>query len=292
MVESNNKRLKILILGANGQLGTCFQDIAKKYLYYDFNFKTSQQLDLTEKEQISSLFSNEKFDYCINCAAYTSVDKAETDQENAFLVNAEAVRYLAEACKITHTILIHISTDFVFDGTKRTPYNEEDLPNPINVYGASKLKGEQYVQNILKQYFIIRTSWVYSEYGHNFVKTMLRLAKEKDEINVVSDQIGSPTYAGDLAEFLVFLIQNRTKQFGIYHYSNEGAVSWYEFAREIFAANKVKIKVNPITTMEYLTPAKRPMYSVLDKTKIKQVFNMIIIPNIENSLKKVIYNTL
>lgn len=276
MVESNNKRLKILILGANGQLGTCFQDIAKKYPYYDFNFKTSQQLDLTEKEQISSLFSNEKFDYCINCAAYTSVDKAETDQENAFLVNAEAVRYLAEACKITHTILIHISTDFVFDGTKRTPYNEEDLPNPLNVYGASKLKGEQYVQNILKQYFIIRTSWVYSEYGHNFVKTMLRLSAERDELNVVNDQIGSPTYAGDLAKAILQIISTRATRYGLYHYTNEGNISWYDFAKTIFEIKEVKIKVNPISSNDYSTPAKRPAYSTLDKTKTKQMLKLNI----------------
>ena len=292
MGATNNEKLKILITGANGQLGKCLQDVSVAYPNYEFHFKTSKELNITNKEQIDILFTQEKFDYCINCAAYTAVDKAETDQENAFLVNAEAAKYLAEACKVQNTVLIHISTDFVFDGSKTTPYTEDDLPNPINVYGASKLKGEQYLQNILEQYFIIRTSWVYSQYGNNFVKTMLRLGVERNEINVVNDQIGSPTYAGDLAAVIMKIISTKTSKYGLYHYSNEGAVSWCEFAREIFASYKVKIKVNPITTMEYLTPAKRPMYSVLDKTKIKQAFNMTIIPNLENSLKEVINNTL
>jgi dTDP-4-dehydrorhamnose reductase len=175
MEEPINKFIKILVTGAKGQLGRCLQDVAIRFPNYDFHFKSSTDLDITSKAGIETLFESEKFDYCINCAAYTAVDKAETDQEKAFLVNAEAVKYLAEGCKEHKTILIHISTDFVFDGAKRTPYTEEDIPNPKNVYGASKLKGEHYVQEILEHYFIIRTSWVYSEYGHNFVKTMLRL---------------------------------------------------------------------------------------------------------------------
>ena len=197
MEEVIPKKLKLLITGANGQLGRCLQDVSKTFPSYDFHFKTSKELDVTNQEQINILFAKEEFDYCINCAAYTAVDKAETDRENAFLVNAEAAKYLAEACKAQNSILIHISTDFVFDGSKTTPYTEDDLPNPINVYGASKLKGEQYVQDILKQYFIIRTSWVYSQYGNNFVKTMLRLGTERHELYVVNDQRGSPTYASD-----------------------------------------------------------------------------------------------
>ena len=207
-------------------------------------------------------------------------------------MNAEAVKYLAETCKANNTTLIHISTDFVFDGTKGTPYTEEDLPNPINVYGASKLKGEQYIQEIMNNYFIIRTSWVYSEYGHNFVKTMLRLGTERDEISVVNDQIGSPTYAGDLAKAIMEIISAKTTSFGLYHYTNEGTTSWYDFAKTIFEIKEIKIKVNPISSNNYTTQAKRPMYSVLDKTKIKQVFNIIFLPNLENSLKEVIYNTL
>jgi dTDP-4-dehydrorhamnose reductase len=276
MGKVKNKKLKLLITGANGQLGRCLQDVAKSYQEYDFHFKTSIKLNVTKKKEIERLFAQEKFDFCVNCAAYTSVDKAETDQEKAFLVNAEAVRYLAEACKTTNTILIHISTDFVFDGTKTTPYNEEDLPNPINVYGASKLKGEQYVQNILKQYFIIRTSWVYSEYGHNFVKTMLRLSAERDELNVVNDQIGSPTYAGDLAKAIIQIISARATSYGLYHYTNEGNISWYDFAKTIFYIKEVKIKVNPISSNDYSTPAKRPAYSTLDKTKTKQMLKLNI----------------
>ncbi|MEB8328233.1 dTDP-4-dehydrorhamnose reductase [Flavobacteriaceae bacterium KMM 6897] len=283
---------KILITGANGQLGKCIQDVVEDYPEYDFHFKTSTDLDITSQEEINTLFAHEKFDFCINCAAYTAVDKAETDKENAFLVNAEAVKYLAEACKDYDTTLIHISTDFVFDGTKGTPYTEDDLPNPINVYGTSKLKGEQYIQGILNNNFIIRTSWVYSEYGHNFVKTMLRLGEDREELSVVNDQIGTPTYAGDLANAIMEIISTKTTNFGLYHYSNEGLISWYDFAKAIFEIKGIDVKVNPIPSEAYPTPAKRPMYSVLDKTKIKQVFNIINIPNLENSLKKVIYNTL
>lgn len=270
MGDEEKKRLKLLITGANGQLGRCLQDVAKRYPGYDFHFKTSKELDITSKEQINNLFDHERFDYCINCAAYTAVDKAETDLENAFLVNAEAVKYLAEACKDNNTILIHISTDFVFDGTKTTPYTEEDAPNPINVYGASKLKGEQYVQDILGDYFIIRTSWVYSEYGHNFVKTMLRLGAEREELNVVNDQIGSPTYARDLAEAIMKIISLKATNYGIYHYSNEGSISWYDFAKAIFKINEMNVHVNPISSEAYRTAAKRPIFSVMDTSKISQ----------------------
>ena len=274
MVDSKNKKLKLLITGANGQLGRCLQDVAEKYPGYDFHFKTSKELDITKKVQINRLFTNEKFDYCINCAAYTAVDKAETDQENAFLVNAEGVKYLAVACKIQNTILIHISTDFVFDGSKTTPYTEEDVPNPINVYGASKLKGERYVQEILDHYYIIRTSWVYSEYGHNFVKTMLRLGSERDKLVVVDDQLGSPTYAGDLAEAIIEIIRSRTINYGIYHYTNEGIISWNDFAKAIFEIKEIQIKVSPISSEEYSTQAKRPEYSVLGKTTTQQMLKL------------------
>ncbi|MCM4167882.1 dTDP-4-dehydrorhamnose reductase [Arenibacter antarcticus] len=270
MGDLKTKRLKIIITGANGQLGRCFQDIAEHYQDYDFHFKTSKDLNITRKDQIDSLFAREKFDYCINCAAYTAVDQAETDQENAFLVNAEAVKFLAEACKVQNTILIQISTDFVFDGSKTTPYTEESIPNPINVYGASKLKGEQNVQEILENYFIIRTSWVYSEYGHNFVKTMLRLGAEREEINVVDDQIGSPTYAGDLADAILKIISLKATNYGIYHYSNEGAISWCDFAKAIFEIKGINVKVNPISSKAYPTAAKRPVFSVLDVSKINR----------------------
>ncbi|GGW38909.1 dTDP-4-dehydrorhamnose reductase [Arenibacter certesii] len=284
MGAEKNIRSKILITGANGQLGRSLQNVAKRYPEYDFHFKTSKELDITSKENINKLFAHEKFDYCINCAAYTAVDKAETDQENAFLVNAEAVKYLSEACKAQNAVLIHISTDFVFDGSKTTPYTEEDTPNPINVYGASKLKGEQYVQDILKNYFIIRTSWVYSEYGNNFVKTMLRLGTERDELNVVNDQIGSPTYAGDLAEAIMKIINLEATNYGIYHYSSEGAISWYDFAKEIFETKGMTIKVNPIPSEAYPTPAKRPAFSVMDLSKFNR---FIVIPGWKKGLKNV-----
>lgn len=270
MGSIKNKKIKLLITGANGQLGRCLQDVAKGFTDHEFHFKTSQELDITKKEQIDNLFAQEKYDYCINCAAYTAVDKAETDQDNAFLVNAEAVKYLAEACKAQNTILIHVSTDFVFNGSKTTPYTEEDIPNPINVYGASKLKGEQNVQKVLEKYFIIRTSWVYSEYGNNFVKTMLRLGAERDELSVVNDQIGSPTYAGDLAKAIIEIISLKATNYGLYHYSNEGAVSWYDFAKAIFKSKDMNVKVNPIPSTAYPTAAKRPMFSVMETAKVSE----------------------
>ena len=284
-MNHNSKLIKILITGANGQLGMCLKDQVKKFPSFEYHFKSSKELDITNREFVSLLFSEEKYDYCINCAAYTAVDKAEEERERAFLVNAEAVKYLAEASKKSNTTLIHISTDFVFDGTKTSPYTEEDSTNPINVYGASKLKGEQYVQEILSNYFIIRTSWVYSEYGNNFVKTMLRLAKERDEISVVNDQVGSPTYAGDLAEFLLTIIAKNSNKYGLYHYSNEGAISWYDFAKEIFKESSSKLDIIPISSKKYSSNVKRPSYSVLDKSKIVKKLNISLI-HFKSSLKE------
>lgn len=261
---------KILVTGANGQLGRCIQDLAVEYSGLTFVFTDYRELDITSQESVNIFFENEKFDYCINCAAYTAVDKAEEEIEQAYLINAEGVKHLAIACNEWDTILLHISTDFVFDGQKDTPYTEEDSPNPINVYGASKLKGEQYVQEILDKYFIIRTSWVYSEYGHNFVKTMLRLGKERDEISVVNDQIGTPTYAGDLAKVILNITSSSNNIYGLYHYSNEGVASWFDFARTIFKEANIDINLNSIKTEKYPTPAKRPAFSVMDKAKIKQ----------------------
>lgn len=255
--------IKVLVTGASGQLGRCIQDLKAVNEDIVFTFTTTKELDITNESLVNSTFENGDYNYCINCAAYTAVDKAESDIDKAYLVNAEAVKYLALACKKSNVVFIHISTDFVFDGEKREPYAEEDLPNPINVYGASKLKGEQYVQEILDDYFIVRTSWVYSEYGNNFVKTMLRLADERNEISVVGDQIGSPTYAGDLAKFLLHLISIRSDVYGIYHYSNKGIISWCEFATEIFKLAGKSVKINKIQTVQYPTPAKRPSYSVL-----------------------------
>jgi len=250
-------------------------------------FKSSKELDITNEDSITKVFNNNKIDYLVNCAAYTAVDKAESEPEKAFLVNAEGVKLLANACKEYNATLIHISTDFVFDGEKTTPYMETDLPNPINVYGASKLKGEQYAQKILEKYFIIRTSWVYSQHGNNFVKTMLRLAKEKNEVGVVDDQIGSPTYAGDLAEVIYKIIKTKPQDYGLYHYSNIGEISWYGFSMAILEESDIKIKLLPIRSEEYLTSAKRPKFSVMHKLKIKENLN-IIIPHWKDSLKEAV----
>ena len=281
----------VLVTGANGQLGQALQSIASKFLDIKFVFCDSTTLDITNKENIDLIFEKYAPDFCINAAAYTAVDKAESEPEKAYFINVEGVKNLAEVCKNSHTKLLHISTDFVFDGTKNTPYAEEDFPNPTGVYGITKLKGEQVIQEILEEHFIIRTSWVYSEYGHNFMKTMLRLANEKDSLTVVNDQIGTPTHAIDLAEVLLKIIsinnqQPTTNNYGTYHYSNEGQCSWYDFAKKIFELNHVTIDLKPIPTSSFPTPAKRPSYSVLDKTKIKSTFGLTINPW-EESLKNI-----
>jgi len=278
----------ILVTGGNGQLASCIKDVEKQYDDLNIIYTDHLELDICNLNQIQTFFkSNPQIDYCINCAAYTAVDKAETEAEKAFEINATGAKNLAQVCNDHDAILIHVSTDFVFDGEKNEPYTETDAANPISVYGASKLQGEVEIQQALKEYFIIRTSWLYSEYGNNFMKTMLRLAETRDGISVVSDQIGTPTYAGDLAEIIIQIINTKTEKYGIYHYSNEGVASWFEFAKEIFKLAKNKIKVNPIPSIEYLTPAKRPKYSVLDKKKIIDVFK-IDIPFWRDSLKKVI----
>ncbi|ADV48892.1 dTDP-4-dehydrorhamnose reductase [Cellulophaga algicola DSM 14237] len=275
----------ILVTGANGQLARCLKDASRDYPNYNFFFKTSKELDITNEKEIQTLFTELNFDYCINCAAYTAVDKAEDDKENAFLVNAEGVKFLAKACKSFETVLIHISTDFVFDGTKNSPYTENDITNPINVYGASKLKGEEYIKNILENYFIIRTSWVYSEFGNNFVKTMLKLGKDRNNLSVVDDQIGSPTFAEDLARLILEIIDSNSLEYGIHNFSNDGEISWYEFAQEIFQESKISIELKPLKSSEYPTKAKRPKYSVLSKLKIRNALSTEI-PLWKNSLKK------
>ncbi|MFV0565524.1 MAG: dTDP-4-dehydrorhamnose reductase [Flavobacteriaceae bacterium] len=280
-----DKHITILIAGGNGQLARCIEDVEKEHGNLNVIYTDYHDLDITDFNKVRAYFKTKKIDYCINCAAYTAVDKAEEEQELAFKINAEGPKNLATVCKQYGVILIHISTDFVFDGKKTSPYTEEDSPNPISVYGASKLQGEAEIQNRLKKYFIIRTSWLYSEYGNNFMKTMLRLAKTRDEIGVVSDQIGTPTYAGDLAEIIIEIINSRSQYYGLYHYSNEGAVSWYDFAKAIFNRNNIKIKVNPINTEDFPTQATRPKYSVLDKNKIKKYLKVKIL-NWEDRLKK------
>jgi dTDP-4-dehydrorhamnose reductase len=283
--------MKVLVTGANGQLGQAIQFIATNYLNINFVFCNSSDLDITNKENCTTAFHTIKPDYCINAAAYTAVDKAESERDKAQLINVLGAKNIAEACKEFDTKLIHISTDFVFDGTKKARYNEMDLPNPKGVYGQTKLDGEKAIQEVFSNYFIIRTSWVYSQFGNNFMKTMLRLASERATLSVVNDQIGTPTNAVDLAEALVQIIladnpQPTTHNFGIYHFSNEGQCSWYDFAKLIFEINKVKIDLLAIPTTQFPTPAVRPKYSVLDKTKIKSAFS-VEVKDWKESLKKV-----
>lgn len=280
----------VLVTGSSGQLGQSLQFIAPNYPQIDFVFCDSKTLDITSLENCETIFSNYKPDFCINAAAYTAVDKAESEPKKAFAINVTGAKNLAEVSKKFDTVLLHISTDFVFDGNKKTPYLEQDLPNPTGVYGQTKLDGEKAIQQVLEKHFIIRTSWVYSQFGNNFMKTMLRLASERDTISVVNDQIGTPTNAVDLAEILVKIIltdnrQPTTDNFGIYNFSNEGQCSWYDFAKKIFEINNISINLLPIPTTSFPTPAKRPSFSVLDKTKIKKVFG-IEINNWENSIEK------
>ena len=277
----------ILVTGANGQLASCIKDISKAYNHFKFIYTNHQDLDICDYSQLDNFFKLNTIDYCINCAAYTVVDKAEEDVEEAFLVNAIGVKNLAESCKIHQAILIHISTDFVFDGTKQSPYLETDSTNPLNIYGKSKLQGELEIQRILDTYFIIRTSWLYSEHGNNFMKTMLRLAESRKEISVVNDQIGSPTYAGDLAKVIIEIINRESKEFGLYHFSNEGSISWYDFANAIFKLSNKNILLKPINTISYPTPANRPKYSVLDKSEISKMLN-VSIPYWDKSLELVV----
>ena len=271
----------VLVTGANGQLGQSLQFIAKNYPELHFVFCSSSDLDITNLESCQAVFLKIKPNYCINAAAYTAVDKAEREPEKANLINVIGPKNLAVVCKEFSSVLLHISTDFVFDGSKNIPYNETDIPNPTGVYGQTKLDGEKAIQAVFENYYIIRTSWVYSQFGNNFMKTMLRLASERDSISVVNDQIGTPTNAVDLAEALIQIIltdnrQPTTANFGVYNFSNEGQCSWYDFAKEIFKINNIKIDIKPIPTSSFPTPAKRPKYSVLDKTKIKSIFGVVI----------------
>lgn len=280
----------ILVTGANGQLGQAIQAIAKKHTNYNFIFCSSADLDITNSQNCQDIFSKYKPNFCINAAAYTAVDKAESEPEKAALINVFGAKNLAEVCQKNNAILLHVSTDFVFDGNTSKPYTEEDIPNPTGVYGKTKLDGEKAIQDVFDNYFIVRTSWVYSDFGNNFMKTMLRLASERDSISVVNDQIGTPTHALDLAEALLKIIiskdKNPTKKdFGIYNFSNEGQCLWYDFAKKIFEINAIDINLISIPSAQFPTPAKRPKFSVLDKTKIKMTFD-ILIENWETALLK------
>lgn len=264
----------VLITGANGQLGQSLQFIAQNYPEITFHFYNSSELNIADLENCKTIFSKVKPDFCINAAAYTAVDKAESEPEKAYLINVTGAQNLAQACKENDTVLLHISTDFVFDGKASKPYTEEDVTNPTGVYGQTKLEGEKAVQSVWEKHFIIRTSWVYSQFGNNFMKTMIRLGKERDSISVVNDQIGTPTNAVDLAKALMSIVKSDKTDYGIYNFSNEGQCSWYDFAKKIFEINKIEIALHAIPTTSYPTPAKRPGYSVLDKSKIKEVFGV------------------
>jgi dTDP-4-dehydrorhamnose reductase len=276
----------ILVTGGNGQLASCIRDVERQYDSLKVIYTDYLELDICDLNQVQAFFkSNTQIDYCVNCAAYTAVDKAETEADKAFEINAIGAKNLALACNELGVVLIHISTDFVFDGQKNEPYTETDEANPISVYGASKLQGEVEIQKTLKKHFILRTSWLYSEHGNNFMKTMLRLSEDRDELRIVSDQIGTPTYAGDLAQFIFQIINIKSQDFGLYHYSNLGEISWCEFAKAIFLENKIDIKLTPVLNKDYPMLAKRPMFSVLDKTKINKIFN-VEIPYWKDSLRK------
>jgi dTDP-4-dehydrorhamnose reductase len=279
----------ILVTGANGQLGKEIQQLEKAYPLFTFLFLSRADLPIHHFELVSNFFAASKPAFCINCAAYTAVDKAETEKDLAMLVNAEAVGVLASVCKLYKTRFIHISTDYVFDGSSSVPYKEDHPTNPVNFYGQTKLKGEELCLVHEPESIVIRTSWVYSEFGNNFVKTMIRLMKEKESINVVSDQRGAPTYAADLAKLILHIIEatNSSGSFwkaGVYHYSNKGNISWYDFAVAIKDAIGSSCKVNPIPTTAYPTPAKRPSFSAFDTQKIQAAFG-INIPAWEDSLK-------
>ena len=314
----------VLVTGGSGQLGQALQSIVTKFSKFSFHFVDSDDCDITDVDVIHNTFSKYKPDFCINAAAYTAVDKAESEVELATSINVEGARNLAVVCKEFDTILFHISTDFVFDGQKRTPYTQMDQPNPQSVYGQTKLDGEKAIEEHWHKHIIIRTSWLYSAFANNFMKTMLRLASERDSLSVVDDQIGTPTNAVDLANAIITIIeviahssstynlqpttynpqlttynlqpptsnphlttdnsQLTPDIFGTYHFSNDGQCSWFDFAKKIFEINNIAIDLKPIPTSAFPTAAERPKYSVLDKSKIKSVFG-VEVRTWEESLK-------
>ena len=267
---------KILVIGAGGQLGQCLKTVAERRGISEIVFPVEQEANILNQELLNSLLEKEKPKFVINCAAYTAVDKAEDEVDLSKAVNETGAANLAKACKANGATLVHISTDFVFEGNEVKLLKEEDAANPINVYGVTKLDGENAVTDILDEYFILRTSWLYSEYANNFVKTMLKLGAERDELGIIADQVGTPTYAVDLANTIFDIIQSENKSYGLYHYSNEGVTSWFDFAKAIFDISNTTVKANPIPGSAYPTKAKRPAFSVMDKSKIKSTFNIQI----------------
>jgi len=278
---------KVLVTGANGQLGSELRFLAPEE---GVIFTDREALDICDKNAVADFIRREDIGAIVNCAAYTAVDKAEEEPELAEKINHEAVRNLAEIAKENGLRLIHISTDYVFDGKGYKPYKEEDPTAPNSVYGETKLRGEKAIHEVSPENaVIIRTSWVYSSFGNNFVKTMLRLGKEREELGVIYDQIGTPTYARDLAQTILYMLKNpkASDKTEVYHYSNEGAISWYDFAKEIMKMAKLSCKINPLETWQYPTPAARPHYSLLNKAKIKNDYG-IEIPYWKDSLSECI----
>jgi len=266
----------ILITGSNGQLGSEIKTLATNFTNFDFVFSDRSQLSLENPESVTDYLNQIQPDYIVNCAAYTAVDKAESEPELADLINHKSVGAIAKWVFSNNAKLIHVSTDYVFDGTSATPLKEDSATNPQNEYGKTKLRGEHAALNANPDAIVIRTSWVYSEFGNNFVKTMVRLMNERDTLNVVDDQIGSPTYAKDLAEAILVIINSEKWQGGIYNYSNEGEISWFDFAVAIKDIAGLSCDVTGIPSSQFPTPAKRPAYSLLDKSKIKETFGVVV----------------
>jgi len=279
--------INLLVTGSSGQLGQCLKQLLLSATDISCYFAAREDLDITNSDELQRFFSDRNFDYCINTAAYTNVEKAESEQKEAFLINAEGAYSLAKACKKHNVVLLHISTDYVFDGMAKTPYQEQDPTNPLNVYGASKLKGEQHIVDTWNKHFIIRTSWLYSQYGQNFLNSMLQFAKQKKALTITTQQKGTPTNANDLAQMLVTIIKTGNARYGVYHFSNQGEATWYDFAKAIFKATGEIDTVNLAKTEHYATFAKRPSYSVLNCNKLKDTLG-ITYRNWEDSLKQII----
>ncbi|WP_298901110.1 dTDP-4-dehydrorhamnose reductase [uncultured Psychroserpens sp.] len=277
---------KVLVTGANGQLGKTIKEISSNYIEsITFVFVEKSELDITKKDEVDRFFKLNDFDYCINCAAYTNVDLAETEIEIALDANANAVKHLALSSKTYDVTLIHISTDYVFDGTNTRPYKEDDTTNPINQYGETKLLGEQYIKENLEDYFIIRTSWLYSKFNKNFVKTIFNKLKTDEKLTIITSQQGTPTSCLDLSNFIVFLIKNTIKNYGVYHFSARGNTTWYGLGAHISAYLNKTTNVSPIE--DYPSKAKRPQYSVLDNQKVETLTNKPL-KNWEESVDEVL----
>jgi len=268
----------IVVSGANGQLGKSFQKIAFDWPSYEFHFYDRDELDITKRSSVDAVFSSIKPDIFINCAAYTAVDQAETEREKAYAINAESLDFITRACKVNDTLLVHFSTDYVYDNGMNVPMNEDAPTNPKSIYAQSKKMGEEIIAQSPVNALVMRTSWVYSEFGHNFVKTMLKLGKERSLLNIVNDQIGAPTFATDIATAIMKIVSDESaapiEGCQIINYASEGQISWYDFAAYIFEVAGIDIEIQPIPSADYPTPASRPKWSVLDMGKIKGVYGI------------------